>query len=153
MNIILKINKLLLTIITLLFLTNSAYAAKNDCSVFKKFSKDFFACKAGNIKDGFKNTAGKLKPKSPTNDGTKSLEKAEAKKLKAAEKKAKALEKAEAKANATSSKEALKKAKALEAAEAKKQKKLKKNKLLQEQKLEKNIKLKLKLITKQKSPI
>ena len=116
MNIILKINKLLLTIITLLFLTNSAYAAKNDCSVFKKFSKDFFACKAGNIKDGFKNTAGKLKPKSPTNDGTKSLEKAEAKKLKAAEKNAKALEKAEAK----KLKAAEKKAKALEKAEAKK---------------------------------
>ena len=145
MNKILKINKLLLTIITLLFLTNSAYAAKNDCSVFKKFSKDFFACKSGNIKDGFKNTAGKLKPKSPTNDGTKSLEKteakklkaaeknakalekAEAKKLKAAEKNAKALEKAEAKANATSSKEALKKAKLLEAAEAKKAKEIKKS--------------------------
>ena len=116
MNKILKINKLLFTIITLLFLTNSAYAAKNDCSVFKKFSKDFFACKAGNIKDGFKNTAGKLKPKSPTNDGTKSLEKAEAKKLKAAEKNAKALEKAETK----KLKAAEKNAKALEKAEAKK---------------------------------
>ena len=54
MNKILKINKLLFTIVTLLFLTNSAYAAKNDCSVFKKFSKDFFACKAGNLKDGIK---------------------------------------------------------------------------------------------------
>jgi octopine/nopaline transport system substrate-binding protein len=137
MNKILKINKLLFTIITLLFLTNSAYAAKNDCSVFKKFSKDFFACKAGNLKDGIKNTAGKLKPKSSTNDGSKNLEKAEAKnakalekaeakKLKDAEKKAKALEKAEAKAKATSTKDALKKAKVLEAAEAKKAKEIKK---------------------------
>jgi octopine/nopaline transport system substrate-binding protein len=137
MNKILKINKLLFTIITLLFLTNSAYAAKNDCSVFKKFSKDFFACKAGNLKDGIKNTAGKLKPKSSTNDGAKNLEKAEAKnakalekaeakKLKDAEKNAKALEKAEAKnakalekAEAKKLKDAEKKAKALEKAEAK----------------------------------
>ena len=116
MNKILKINKLLFTIITLLFLTNSAYAAKNDCSVFKKFSKDFFACKAGNLKDGIKNTAGKLKPKLPTDDGTKNLEKAEAKKIKDAEKNAKALEKAEAK----KLKDAEKNAKALEKAEAKK---------------------------------
>jgi len=170
MNKILKINKLLLTIITLLFLTNSAYAAKNDCSVFKKFSKDFFACKAGNIKGGFKNTAGKLKPKSPTNDGTKSLEKAEAKKLKAAEKnakalekaeakklkaaekKAKALEKAEAKANATSSKEALKKAKALEAAEAKKAKEIKKEQAAARAEARKKYKAEVKAYNQAKKP-
>ena len=127
MNKILKINKLLFTIVTLLFLTNSAYAAKNDCSMFKKFSKDFFACKAGNLKDGIKNAAGKLKPKLPTNDGTKNLEKAEAKKLKDAEKNAKALEKAEAqklkaaaKTEAKKLKDEAKNAKALEKAEAKK---------------------------------
>lgn len=120
MNKILKINKLLFTIVTLLFLTNSAYAAKNDCSVFKKFSKDFFACKAGNLKDGIKNTAGKLKPKLPTDDGTKNLEKAEAKKIKDAEKNAKALEKAEEKKLKAAAKAEAKKAKDLEKAEAKK---------------------------------
>ena len=134
MNKILKINKLLFTIVTLLFLTNSAYAAKNDCSMFKKFSKDFFACKAGNLKDGIKNAAGKLKPKLPTNDGTKNLEKAEAKKLKDAEKNAKALEKAEAqklkaaaKTEAKKLKDEAKNAKALEKAEAKKLKDAEKN--------------------------
>ena len=127
MNKILKINKLLFTIVTLLFLTNSAYAAKNDCSVFKKFSKDFFACKAGNLKDGIKNTAGKLKPKLPTDDGTKNLEKAEAKKLKDAEKNAKALEKAEEKKLKAAAKADAKNAKDLEKAEAKKLKEAEKN--------------------------
>ena len=82
MNKILKINKLLFTIITLLFLTNSAYAATNDCSVFKKFSKDFFACKAGNLKDGIK----KLKPKLSKKDGAKVSDKKDEKNAKAVEK-------------------------------------------------------------------
>ena len=170
MNKILKINKLLFTIITLLFLTNSAYAAKNDCSVFKKFSKDFFACKAGNLKDGIKNTAGKLKPKLPTDDGTKNLEKAEAKKLKDAEKnakalekaeakklkdaekKAKALEKAEAKAKATSTKDALKKAKVLEAAEAKKAKEIKKEQAAARAEARKKYKAEVKAYNQAKKP-
>ena len=163
MNKILKINKLLFTIITLLFLTNSAYAAKNDCSVFKKFSKDFFACKAGNLKDGIKNTAGKLKPKSSTNDGSKNLEKAEAKnakalekaeakKLKDAEKKAKALEKAEAKAKATSTKDALKKAKVLEAAEAKKAKEIKKEQAAARAEARKKYKAEVKAYNQAKKP-
>ena len=169
MNKILKINKLLLTIITLLFLTNSAYAAKNDCSVFKKFSKDFFACKAGNLKDGIK----KLKPKLSNNDGAKvsdkkkekkpktakTLEKAEAKKLKAAEKKAKAaekkakaLQKAEAKAKATSTKDALKKAKVLEAAEAKKAKEIKKEQAAARAEARKKYKAEVKAYNQAKKP-
>lgn len=169
MNKILKMNKLLLTIITLLFLTNSAYAAKNDCSVFKKFSKDFFACKAGNLKDGIK----KLKPKLSNNDGAKvsdkkkekkpktakTLEKAEAKKLKAAEKKAKAaekkakaLQKAEAKAKATSTKDALKKAKALEAAEAKKAKQIKKEQAAARAEARKKYKAEVKAYNQAKKP-
>jgi len=162
-------NKLLLTIITLLFLTNSAYAAKNDCSVFKKFSKDFFACKAGNLKDGIK----KFKPKLSNNDGAKvsdkkkekkpktakTLEKAEAKKLKAAEKKAKAaekkakaLQKAEAKAKATSTKDALKKAKALEAAEAKKAKQIKKEQAAARAEARKKYKAEVKAYNQAKKP-
>ena len=169
MNKILKMNKLLLTIITLLFLTNSAYAAKNDCSVFKKFSKDFFACKAGNLKDGIK----KFKPKLSNNDGAKvsdkkkekkpktakTLEKAEAKKLKAAEKKAKAaekkakaLQKAEAKAKATSTKDALKKAKALEAAEAKKAKQIKKEQAAARAEARKKYKAEVKAYNQAKKP-
>ena len=169
MNKILKINKLLLTIITLLFLTNSAYAAKNDCSVFKKFSKDFFACKAGNLKDGIK----KLKPKLSNNDGAKvsdkkkekkpktakALDKAEAKKLKAAEKKAKAaekkakaLEKAEAKSKATSTKDALKKAKVLEAAEAKKAKEIKKEQAAARAEARKKYKAEVKAYNQAKKP-
>ena len=176
MNKILKMNKLLLTIITLLFLTNSAYAAKNDCSVFKKFSKDFFACKAGNLKDGIK----KLKPKLSNNDGAKvsdkkkekkpktakTLEKAEAKKLKAAEKKAKAaekkakaaekkaktLQKAEAKAKATSTKDALKKAKVLEAAEAKKAKEIKKEQAAARAEARKKYKAEVKAYNQAKKP-
>ena len=169
MNKILKINKLLFTIVTLLFLTNSAYAAKNDCSVFKKFSKDFFACKAGNLKDGIK----KLKPKLSNNDGAKvsdkkkekkpktakTLEKAEAKKLKAAEKKAKAaekkakaLQKAEAKAKATSTKDALKKAKALEAAEAKKAKQIKKEQAAARAEARKKYKAEVKAYNQAKKP-
>ena len=169
MNKILKMNKLLLTIITLLFLTNSAYAAKNDCSVFKKFSKDFFACKAGNLKDGIK----KLKPKLSNNEGAKvsdkkkekkpktakALEKAEAKKLKAAEKKAKAaekkakaLQKAEAKAKATSTKDALKKAKALEAAEAKKAKQIKKEQAAARAEARKKYKAEVKAYNQAKKP-
>ena len=169
MNKILKMNKLLLTIITLLFLTNSAYAAKNDCSVFKKFSKDFFACKAGNLKDGIK----KLKPKLSNNDGAKvsdkkkekksktakTLEKAEAKKLKAAEKKAKAaekkakaLQKAEAKAKATSTKDALKKAKVLEAAEAKKAKQIKKEQAAARAEARKKYKAEVKAYNQAKKP-
>ena len=162
MNKILKINKLLFTIITLLFLTNSAYAAKNDCSVFKKFSKDFFACKAGNLKDGIK----KLKPKLSNNDGAKvsdkkkekkaktakSLEKAEAKKLKDAEKKAKALEKAEAKAKATSTKDALKKAKVLDAAEAKKAKQIKKEQAAARAEARKKYKAEVKAYNQAKKP-
>ena len=169
MNKILKINKLLFTIVTLLFLTNSAYAAKNDCSVFKKFSKDFFACKAGNLKDGIK----KLKPKLSNNDGAKvsdkkkekkpktakALEKAEAKKLKAAEKKAKAaekkakaLEKAKAKASATSTKDALKKAKALEAAEAKKAKEIKKEQAAARAEARKKYKAEVKAYNQAKKP-
>ena len=167
---ILKINKLLFTIITLLFLTNSAYAAKNDCSVFKKFSKDFFACKAGNLKDGIK----KLKPKLSKSDGAKvsdnkdeknakalekaeaknakALEKAEAKKLKDAEKKAKALEKAEAKAKATSTKDALKKAKVLEAAEAKKAKEIKKEQAAARAEARKKYKAEVKAYNQAKKP-
>ena len=167
---ILKINKLLFTIITLLFLTNSAYAAKNDCSVFKKFSKDFFACKAGNLKEGIK----KLKPKLSKNDGAKvsdkkdeknakalekaeaknakALEKAEAKKLKDAEKKAKALEKAEAKAKATSTKDALKKAKVLEAAEAKKAKEIKKEQAAARAEARKKYKAEVKAYNQAKKP-
>ena len=169
MNKILKMNKLLLTIITLLFLTNSAYAAKNDCSVFKKFSKDFFACKAGNLKDGIK----KLKPKLSNNEGAKvsdkkkekkpktakALEKAEAKKLKAAEKKAKAaekkakaLQKAEAKAKATSTKDALKKAKALEVAEAKKAKEIKKEQAAARAEARKKYKAEVKAYNQAKKP-
>ena len=169
MNKILKINKLLFTIVTLLFLTNSAYAAKNDCSVFKKFSKDFFACKAGNLKDGIK----KFKPKLSNNDGAKvsdkkkekksktakTLEKAEAKKLKAAEKKAKAaekkakaLQKAEAKAKATSTKDALKKAKALEAAEAKKAKQIKKEQAAARAEARKKYKAEVKAYNQAKKP-
>ena len=169
MNKILKINKLLFTIVTLLFLTNSAYAAKNDCSVFKKFSKDFFACKAGNLKDGIK----KLKPKLSNNEGAKvsdkkkekkpktakALEKAEAKKLKAAEKKAKAaekkakaLQKAEAKAKATSTKDALKKAKALEAAEAKKAKQIKKEQAAARAEARKKYKAEVKAYNQAKKP-
>ena len=169
MNKILKMNKLLLTIITLLFLTNSAYAAKNDCSVFKKFSKDFFACKAGNLKDGIK----KFKPKLSNNDGAKvsdkkkekkpktakALEKAEAKKLKAAEKKAKAaekkakaLQKAEAKAKVTSTKDALKKAKALEAAEAKKAKQIKKEQAAARAEARKKYKAEVKAYNQAKKP-
>ena len=167
---ILKINKLLFTIITLLFLTNSAYAAKNDCSVFKKFSKDFFACKAGNLKDGIK----KLKPKLSKSDGAKvsdnkdeknakalekaeaknakALEKAEAKKLKDAEKNAKALEKAEAKAKATSTKDALKKAKVLEAAEAKKAKEIKKEQAAARAEARKKYKAEVKAYNQAKKP-
>ena len=167
---ILKINKLLFTIITLLFLTNSAYAAKNDCSVFKKFSKDFFACKAGNLKDGIK----KLKPKLSKSDGAKvsdnkdeknakalekaeaknakALEKSEAKKLKDAEKKAKALEKAEAKAKATSTKDALKKAKVLEAAEAKKAKEIKKEQAAARAEARKKYKAEVKAYNQAKKP-
>ena len=167
---ILKINKLLFTIITLLFLTNSAYAAKNDCSVFKKFSKDFFACKAGNLKEGIK----KLKPKLSKSDGAKvsdnkdeknakalekaeaknakALEKAEAKKLKDAEKKAKALEKAEAKAKATSTKDALKKAKVLEAAEAKKAKEIKKEQAAARAEARKKYKAEVKAYNQAKKP-
>ena len=130
--------------------------------MFKKFSKDFFACKAGNLKDGIK----KLKPKLSNNDGAKvsdkkkekkpktakALDKAEAKKLKAAEKNAKALEKAEAKANATSSKEALKKAKLLEAAEAKKAKEIKKEQAAARAEAKKKYKAEVKAYNQAKKP-
>ena len=52
------------TIIILFFILNlSAYAEKKDCSEFKKFSKKHIACKAHNLKNGTKNTAGKIKQK------------------------------------------------------------------------------------------
>ena len=52
------------TIIILFFILNiSAYAEKKDCSKFKKFSKNHIACKAYNLKNGTKNTAGKIKQK------------------------------------------------------------------------------------------
>ena len=52
------------TIVILCFVLNfQAYAEKKDCSEFKKFSKDHIACKAYNLKDSTKNTAGKIKQK------------------------------------------------------------------------------------------
>ena len=50
-------------IIVTLLQTQSYSAEKKDCSEFKKFSKDHIACKAHNLKNGTKNTAGKIKQK------------------------------------------------------------------------------------------
>ena len=36
---------------------------KKDCSIYKKISKNYIACKAGNLKKGTVSTAGKLKKK------------------------------------------------------------------------------------------
>jgi octopine/nopaline transport system substrate-binding protein len=88
--------------------------------VLKKFSKDYFSCKANNIKEGIKKNTSKYKKKSTSSDDSKAekdtskkskaLKKEEAKRLKAEKKKQAALKKQ--KASAT--KEALKKAKALD---------------------------------------
>ena len=52
------------TVVILCFILNiQAYAEKKDCSGFKKFSKEHIACKAHNLKNGTKNTAGKIKEK------------------------------------------------------------------------------------------
>ena len=50
-------------IILILSMNISISAEKKDCSVYKKISKSYLACKASNIKTGAKNTAVKIKEK------------------------------------------------------------------------------------------
>ena len=48
--------KISYTIIIILLLMTSLYAEeKKDCSKLKKFSKQYFACKTGNLKSGIEN--------------------------------------------------------------------------------------------------
>ena len=55
----------LLFSITILYLSliNQSFSENKDCSEFKRFSKNHIACKAHNLKNGTKNTAGKIKRK------------------------------------------------------------------------------------------
>ncbi len=49
-------------LITMIMSFSNVYSQeKRDCSIYKKISKNYVACKAGNLKKGTVNTAGKLK--------------------------------------------------------------------------------------------
>ena len=50
-----------LIIITIIFISPINAAEKKNCSGIKKLSKEFIACKAGNLKTGLKNTGNKFK--------------------------------------------------------------------------------------------
>ena len=55
--------KILLTLFLILLFNNSQVVAeeKVDCSILKKISKDYIACKSNNLKKGIVNTGSKIK--------------------------------------------------------------------------------------------
>ena len=52
---------ILFMFVFILNISNIYAAEKNDCSEFKKLSHKYNVCKAGNLKAGTLNTAGKIK--------------------------------------------------------------------------------------------
>ena len=70
--------KILITLVVYLLSSNVLIASENDCTEFKKISKEYLACKAKNIKDGAKNVNNKIKEGSANKteqikEGTKNL--------------------------------------------------------------------------------